>query len=191
MQPDQSPSLYDRLGGVYNVATVVDDLIDRVMSGPRLNSNPAVDEGASPISSSGSSTWSQRWCATRLAARCSTPDGRWVTPTDTSVSPGRRGRVRGRPAPGPCRDPRAPGGAVRAGRHRGEHERGHRPRPGTAIRAITPVAAGASAAVASPARCHPGPLGHGSPEPARTRQPRHVGSPRRGSLGRRTQSEEG
>ena len=37
MQPDQSPSLYDRLGGVYNVATVVDDLIDRVMSGPDLH----------------------------------------------------------------------------------------------------------------------------------------------------------
>ena len=26
-----NPSLYDRLGGVYNIATVVDDLIDRVM----------------------------------------------------------------------------------------------------------------------------------------------------------------
>ena len=25
----EKPSLYDRLGGVYNIATVVDDLIDR------------------------------------------------------------------------------------------------------------------------------------------------------------------
>jgi hemoglobin len=37
-------NLYDRLGGVYSIATVVDDLIDRVMADPRLNANPAVDE---------------------------------------------------------------------------------------------------------------------------------------------------
>ncbi|MCU1335902.1 MAG: hemoglobin [Bryobacterales bacterium] len=38
------PSLYERLGGVYSIATVVDDLIDRVMSDARLNANPLVDE---------------------------------------------------------------------------------------------------------------------------------------------------
>lgn len=38
------PSLYDRLGGVYPIATVVDDFIDRVMEDPRLNANPKVDE---------------------------------------------------------------------------------------------------------------------------------------------------
>jgi hemoglobin len=38
------PSLYDRLGGVYSIAVVVDDPIDRVMTDPRLNANPAVDE---------------------------------------------------------------------------------------------------------------------------------------------------
>jgi hemoglobin len=38
------PSLYDRLGGVYSIATVVDDLIDRIMVDPRLNANPLVDE---------------------------------------------------------------------------------------------------------------------------------------------------
>ena len=38
------PSLYDRLGGVYSIATVVDDFIDRVMSDSRLNANPLVDE---------------------------------------------------------------------------------------------------------------------------------------------------
>ena len=46
-QSDQAPgqpSLYDRLGGVYSIATVVDDLIDRVMADPRLNANPRVDE---------------------------------------------------------------------------------------------------------------------------------------------------
>jgi hemoglobin len=37
-------SLYDRLGGVYSIATVVEDLIDRVMADPRLNANPLVDE---------------------------------------------------------------------------------------------------------------------------------------------------
>ncbi|MSQ94426.1 MAG: group 1 truncated hemoglobin [Gemmataceae bacterium] len=39
-----SPSLYDRLGGVYAIATVVDDFIDRVMHNPILNANPKVDE---------------------------------------------------------------------------------------------------------------------------------------------------
>jgi hemoglobin len=37
-------SLYERLGGVYSIAVVVDDLVDRVMADPRLNANPAVDE---------------------------------------------------------------------------------------------------------------------------------------------------
>src|SRR5215207_7528380 len=37
-------SLYDRLGGVYSIATVVEDLIDQVMVDPRLNANPLVDE---------------------------------------------------------------------------------------------------------------------------------------------------
>ena len=42
--PPEKPSLYDRLGGVYSIATVVDDFIDRVMTDPRLNANPLVDE---------------------------------------------------------------------------------------------------------------------------------------------------
>jgi hypothetical protein len=36
MQSPQQLTLYDRLGGVYSIATVVDDLIDRVMADPRL-----------------------------------------------------------------------------------------------------------------------------------------------------------
>jgi hemoglobin len=44
MQSPDTPPLYDRLGGVYSIATVVDDLIDRVMADPRLNANPLVDE---------------------------------------------------------------------------------------------------------------------------------------------------
>jgi hemoglobin len=39
-----TPSLYERLGGVYSIATVVDDFIDRIMIDPRLNANPRVDE---------------------------------------------------------------------------------------------------------------------------------------------------
>ena len=38
------PSLYERLGGIYNIAVVVDDFIDRVMTDARLNANPAVNE---------------------------------------------------------------------------------------------------------------------------------------------------
>jgi hemoglobin len=42
-QPSQ-PSLCERLGGIYSIATVVDDFIDRVMNDPRLNANPAVNQ---------------------------------------------------------------------------------------------------------------------------------------------------
>ena len=38
------PSLYERLGGVYSIATVVDDFINRIMIDPKLNANPLVDE---------------------------------------------------------------------------------------------------------------------------------------------------
>lgn len=37
-------SLYERLGGVFAIATVVDDFIDRIMADSRLNANPKVDE---------------------------------------------------------------------------------------------------------------------------------------------------
>ena len=44
MQSTEEKSLYDRFGGVYSIATVVDDFIDRVMADPRLNANPVADE---------------------------------------------------------------------------------------------------------------------------------------------------
>ncbi len=44
MQSAEKPSLYDRLGGVYSIATVVDDFVNRIMVDPRLNANPLVDE---------------------------------------------------------------------------------------------------------------------------------------------------
>jgi hemoglobin len=53
MQPQEQPSLYNRLGGIYNIATVIDDLIDRVMVDPRLNANPRVDEAHHRVSAAG------------------------------------------------------------------------------------------------------------------------------------------
>jgi hemoglobin len=43
-EQSQTPSLYERLGGIYPIAVVVDDFIDRVMTDARLNANPAVNE---------------------------------------------------------------------------------------------------------------------------------------------------
>ena len=53
MQGKDTPTLYDRLGGIYNIATVVDDFIDRVMGDPRLNANPRVDEAHHRVSPAG------------------------------------------------------------------------------------------------------------------------------------------
>ena len=40
----KKPSLYERLGGIYAIAAVVDTFIDRIMVAPELNANPLVDE---------------------------------------------------------------------------------------------------------------------------------------------------
>jgi hemoglobin len=48
-----TPSLFDRLGGVYAIAAVVDDFIDRVMNDPKLNKNPKVDEAHHRVSPAG------------------------------------------------------------------------------------------------------------------------------------------
>lgn len=47
------PSLYERLGGVYAIAAVVDDFIDRIMEDSRLNANPKVDEAHHRVSKAG------------------------------------------------------------------------------------------------------------------------------------------
>jgi hypothetical protein len=44
MAESAKTTLYDRLGGVYSIATVVDDFIDRIMVDARLNANPRVNE---------------------------------------------------------------------------------------------------------------------------------------------------
>ena len=46
-------SLYERLGGVYAIATVVDDFVDRVMSDSRLNANPKIDEAHHKVAPAG------------------------------------------------------------------------------------------------------------------------------------------
>jgi hemoglobin len=46
-------SLYERLGGVYAIAAVIDDFIDRIMDNPRLNANPKVDEAHHRVSRAG------------------------------------------------------------------------------------------------------------------------------------------
>ena len=53
MTDTATPSLYERLGGVYAIATVVDDFIDRIMDDPRLNANPKVDEAHHCVSRAG------------------------------------------------------------------------------------------------------------------------------------------
>jgi len=44
MATQASSRLYERLGGVYSIASVVDDFINRIMIDDRLNVNPKVDE---------------------------------------------------------------------------------------------------------------------------------------------------
>jgi len=46
-------SLYDRLGGVFAIATVVDDFIDRIMDDARLNANPNVNEAHHKVARAG------------------------------------------------------------------------------------------------------------------------------------------
>jgi hemoglobin len=45
--------LYDRLGGVYSIATVVDDFIERLLVNPTLNANPAIAEARSRVPMAG------------------------------------------------------------------------------------------------------------------------------------------
>ena len=47
------PSLYDRLGGIYAIATVVDDFIDRIMIDPSLNANSLVNEAHHRVGKAG------------------------------------------------------------------------------------------------------------------------------------------
>ena len=46
-------TLYERLGGVWSIAVVVDDFVDRLMTDPRLNKNPKVDEAHHRVAPAG------------------------------------------------------------------------------------------------------------------------------------------
>ncbi|MBL9090338.1 MAG: group 1 truncated hemoglobin [Planctomycetaceae bacterium] len=46
-------SLYERLGGIYAIAAVVDDFIDGIMINPILNANSLVDEAHHRVSKAG------------------------------------------------------------------------------------------------------------------------------------------
>jgi hemoglobin len=46
-------TLYERLGGVFAIATVVDDFIDRVLGSPALNANPLVNEAHHRVAPAG------------------------------------------------------------------------------------------------------------------------------------------
>lgn len=53
MADGSTGSLYERLGGVYSIAAVVDDFIDRIMVDSALNANPKVDEAHHRVSRAG------------------------------------------------------------------------------------------------------------------------------------------
>jgi hemoglobin len=53
MQAPKKQSLYERLGGAYKIAILVDDFIDRILADPRLEANPRVKEATLRISKAG------------------------------------------------------------------------------------------------------------------------------------------
>ena len=50
---EKEKSLYDRLGGVYAIATVVDDFIERLLVNDVLNANPAIKEARDRVPKAG------------------------------------------------------------------------------------------------------------------------------------------
>ena len=52
-QDTAKPTLYDRLGGIYPIATVVDDFIERLLVNNTLNANPRIDEARHRVPKAG------------------------------------------------------------------------------------------------------------------------------------------
>jgi hypothetical protein len=77
MQPEEGLSLSDRLGGVYSIATVIDDLIDRIMVDPRLMPIPEWTKRIIVFRLRDSSTWRLNWCARLQAVHKNTRASRW------------------------------------------------------------------------------------------------------------------
>jgi hemoglobin len=50
---EKLPSLYERLGGAYSIATVVDDFIERLLVNATLNANPAISEARARVPKAG------------------------------------------------------------------------------------------------------------------------------------------
>jgi hemoglobin len=50
---DKPKPLYDRLGGVYSIATVVDDFIERLLVNDTLNANPAIKDARGRVPKAG------------------------------------------------------------------------------------------------------------------------------------------
>jgi hemoglobin len=50
---ERARSLYDRLGGVYSIATVVDDFIERLLVNSTLNANPAISAARARVPKAG------------------------------------------------------------------------------------------------------------------------------------------
>ena len=51
--PKEDTSLYGRLGGVYSIATVVDDFLERLLVNDTLNANPAIAEARDRVPKAG------------------------------------------------------------------------------------------------------------------------------------------
>jgi truncated hemoglobin YjbI len=119
MPAQEKPTLYDRLGGVYNIATVVDDLIDRVMADPRLNANPRVDEAHHRVSPAGF-----KYLATEMVCWAAGGPQQYTGRSMGDLPPTshdhrrRVAGVHGRPAADARQVPGAPAGARGAKGHR-------------------------------------------------------------------------
>jgi hemoglobin len=50
---DKPMPLYDRLGGVYSIATVVDEFVERLLVNQTLNANPAINQARSRVPKAG------------------------------------------------------------------------------------------------------------------------------------------
>jgi hemoglobin len=88
----KTQTLNDRLGGVYSIAVVVDDFIDRIMVNPWLNANPAINEAHHKVPPPGFKylvSEMVRWAA---GGPHNTQDAPWVTPIDTSISRPKNGK---------------------------------------------------------------------------------------------------
>jgi hemoglobin len=53
MAEEAPQALYDRLGGVYSIATVVDDFIERLLVNDTLNANPAINQARARVPKAG------------------------------------------------------------------------------------------------------------------------------------------